>query len=65
LRKRLPSARRKKAAKAAEPAASKWPVETLTVEGNHNYKRKQVLAVAGLRVGQVAGKPEFKGCATG
>ena len=43
-----------------EPAASKWPVETLTVEGNQNYTREQVLAVAGLKVGQLAGKPEFE-----
>ena len=50
----------KKAAKAPAPAASKWPVETLTVEGNHNYTREQVLAVAGLKVGQMAGKPEFE-----
>ncbi len=44
----------------AESAPSKWPVETLTVEGNRNYTREQVLAVAGLKVGQLAGKPEFE-----
>ena len=52
--------KRAPAKKAAEPATSKWPVETLTVEGNHNYTREQVLAVAGLKVGQLAGKPEFE-----
>jgi outer membrane protein assembly factor BamA len=42
------------------PAPSKWPVEALRVEGNRNYTREQVLAVAGLKVGQQAGKPEFE-----
>ena len=55
----------KKAAPAKNPPApevppSKWPVEALTVEGNRNYTREQVLAVAGLKVGQLAGKPEFE-----
>ena len=30
------------------------------MEGNHNYTREQVLAVAGLKVGQLAGKDEFE-----
>ena len=42
------------------PAPTQWPVEALTVEGNRNYTREQVLAVAGLKVGQLAGKPEFE-----
>ena len=54
----------KKAAAPTNPAVaeapSKWPVEALTVEGNRNYTREQVLAVAGLKVGQLAGKPEFE-----
>jgi outer membrane protein assembly factor BamA len=41
------------------PAPIKWPIESLQVEGNHNYTRQQVLAVAGVKVGQIAGKPEF------
>src|SRR5690349_12949009 len=36
-----------------------WPLETLTVTGNHNYTTGQILAVAGLRIGQTVGKPEF------
>jgi hypothetical protein len=44
-----------KNAAPAEVAPSKWPVETLTVEGNRNYTREQVLGVAGLKVGQIAG----------
>jgi len=57
--KRAP-AKKAAAAKNPEVAPSKWPVETLTVEGNHNYTREQVLAVAGLKVGQLAGKAEFE-----
>jgi outer membrane protein assembly factor BamA len=41
------------------PAPAKWPMQSLTVEGLHNYTREQVLAIAGLKIGQVAGKPEF------
>lgn len=44
----------------SESGIAKWPVEALTVEGNRNYTREQVLAVAGLKVGQLAGKPEFE-----
>jgi outer membrane protein insertion porin family len=49
----------KTAAKAPAPAA-RWPVQSLAVEGNRIYTREQVLAVAGLKVGQMAGKPEFE-----
>jgi outer membrane protein assembly factor BamA len=45
--------------KAPAPVPAKWPIESLQVEGNHNYSREQVLAVAGVKVGQMAGKPEF------
>ena len=45
---------------APPPPGSPWPVETLTVEGNHIYKSEQILAVAGVRVGEVAGKAEFE-----
>jgi outer membrane protein assembly factor BamA len=55
------SAAPKKDVSAKEaPAPSKWPVEALRVEGNRNYTREQVLAVAGLKVGQQAGKLEFE-----
>jgi outer membrane protein insertion porin family len=52
----------KKAAPAAAPAApaNRWPIETLAVEGNRFYTRDQVVAVAGLKIGQMAGKPEFE-----
>jgi outer membrane protein insertion porin family len=45
--------------KAPAPDPVKWPIESLQVEGSHNYTREQVLAVAGVKVGQMAGKPEF------
>jgi outer membrane protein assembly factor BamA len=38
----------------------KWPIENLTVEGNHNYTQAQILAVVGLKIGQLAGKPDFE-----
>src|SRR5437879_5560764 len=43
--------------KAAGP--DKWPIQTITIEGNRIFTRDQVLAVAGLKIGQLAGKPEF------
>src|ERR1039458_10832357 len=48
---------RKKSTPAAAPA--KWPISSLAVEGTHNFSREQVLAIAGLKFGQVAGRPEF------
>jgi len=47
----------KKATRA--PADGRWPVESLKVEGNHNYTVQQVLAIAGLQVGQVVGRTDF------
>jgi outer membrane protein insertion porin family len=43
--------------KAENP--TKWPVESLLVEGNHLYTSEQVVALAGVRIGQLAGKEEF------
>ncbi|PWT99429.1 MAG: hypothetical protein C5B51_27245 [Terriglobia bacterium] len=45
--------------KSEAPAPTKWPIDSLVVEGNRNYTREQILAVAGLKVGQLAGKEEF------
>jgi outer membrane protein assembly factor BamA len=49
------------AQKKAPPALvdGRWPIESLKVEGNHNYTREQVLAIAALKVGQVVGRTEF------
>ncbi len=46
-------------AQPPSPPNDKWPIVSLAVEGNHHYTSEQVLAVAGLKVGQLAGKPEF------
>ena len=35
-------------------------MEALTVEGNRNYTQEQVLSVAGLKIGQLAGRAEFE-----
>ena len=60
---RPPSAKDSKTAappKAASPAAvEKWPIVKLAVEGNRHYTSQRVLALAGLKAGQVAGKEEF------
>lgn len=50
---------KKAAAPAPAVAPTKWPVVSLGVEGNRHYSREQILAVAGLKVGQLAGKEEF------
>jgi outer membrane protein insertion porin family len=47
------------AQKATAAPLGRWPVEGLKVEGNHSYSVDQVLAIAGLKVGQVVGRPEF------
>ncbi len=50
---------RKPAAPKPE-VANRWPIESLSVQGNHNYTPEQILAVAGLKPGQMAGKPDFE-----
>jgi outer membrane protein insertion porin family len=50
-----------KTAPAAAPAVpDRWPIQTLAVEGNHVFPAAAILAVAGLKIGQVAGKAEFE-----
>jgi outer membrane protein insertion porin family len=41
-------------------APQKWPIDSLSVEGLKNYSQAQVLAVAGLKTGQLAGKADFE-----
>ena len=36
-----------------------WPVAKLSVEGNKIYPSDTILAISGLKVGQMAGKAEF------
>jgi outer membrane protein assembly factor BamA len=40
-------------------AQAKWPIRSLAVEGNHLYTTPEILSVAGLKIGALAGKPEF------
>jgi outer membrane protein insertion porin family len=47
-------------AKTHAAKATRWPIESLSVEGNHNYTKEQILSVAGLKVGQLAGREEFE-----
>ena len=46
-------------ATASGLAQAKWPIRTLAVDGNHIYTAQEVLSVAGLKIGGLAGKPEF------
>jgi outer membrane protein insertion porin family len=41
------------------PAPTAYTIENLTVAGNHAHSAEQILAAAGLRVGQKAGPLEF------
>ena len=49
-----------KKAKAEKTEVTQWPIENLAVEGNRNYTAAQILSVAGLKVGQLAGKSDFE-----
>jgi outer membrane protein insertion porin family len=42
------------------PAPTAYPLESLTVEGNHAHTAEQILAAAGLLVGQSAGNSELE-----
>jgi outer membrane protein assembly factor BamA len=50
----------KKAAAAPAPAPTKWPVKSISIEGGRLYSAEQVIAVSGLKIGQMAGKDEFE-----
>src|SRR4051794_17908323 len=56
-KKAAPAAPAAKEAPAAAP--SKWPIESIAVVGNRNYTPEQVVALTGLKIGQLAGKEEF------
>jgi outer membrane protein insertion porin family len=45
---------------AASAVPDKWPIQTLAVEGNHVFPAAAILTVAGLKIGQIAGEPEFE-----
>lgn len=53
---------RRPSAPAAKPAATAmtaWPIGKLSVEGNKIYSADKILAISGMKVGQMAGKAEF------
>src|SRR3712207_6784398 len=63
---RRPSAAKKPAATAKQqqqsapaPNAQAWPIGKLEVEGNKLYDDEKILGIAGLKVGEMAGKKEF------
>ncbi len=45
-------AQRPSAQKPAPRPQAAWPIQSITIEGNKEYSREQILTVAGLRVGQ-------------
>jgi outer membrane protein assembly factor BamA len=47
-------------AAAAQAPAGRWPIASLEIEGNRIFTREQILALARLRPGQMAGKAEFE-----
>src|SRR6202040_1833190 len=49
----------KKQAAVGQPPA-RWPIESITVEGLHIYTREQIVETTGLKIGQIAGRPEFE-----
>jgi outer membrane protein insertion porin family len=54
------AAQRKPAVKTPVPGASRWPIESLSVEGNRIYSQEQIISAAGLKTGELAGKQEFE-----
>jgi len=60
----LAQSRGGRASKTELPSApavpNKWPIQTLAVEGNHVFPAAAILAIAGLKIGQLAGQPEFE-----
>src|SRR5579872_4713824 len=46
--------------KSSAATSAKWPIESINLEGIHHYTREQVLAASGLKLGQLAGRPEFE-----
>jgi outer membrane protein insertion porin family len=49
-----------KGAASAPAPLGRWPIESIVIEGIRIQNREQVLAVIGLKTGQVAGRPEFE-----
>ena len=41
-------------------APAKFPIASIAIEGNRIFSREQILAIAGLKTGQLAGRAEFE-----
>ncbi len=54
------SAPAEKAVSPPPAVPNKWPIASLTIEGNKNYTKEQVAVAAGLKVGAVVGEDEFE-----
>jgi outer membrane protein insertion porin family len=54
-----PGFAQQKKAPARNATAQKWPIASLSVDGLKNYSQQQALAVAGLKIGQLAGTADF------
>jgi outer membrane protein insertion porin family len=50
----------KAAARHAAPKAEAWPLVSLRVTGNKIYTQQQILAVAGLKIGQTVSNAQFE-----
>jgi outer membrane protein assembly factor BamA len=48
------------ASTGSQAPAGRWPIASLEIEGNRIFSREQIVALARLRVGQVAGKADFE-----
>ena len=56
---RTPRKPQPKVSQPAAPQTDRFPLESITVAGNHNYSREQVIAASGLKLGQPATKADF------
>lgn len=56
-----PAPAQKPAPRASKPAVqTAWPVESITIAGNREYSREQILAAAGIRQGQMVRPPDIE-----
>jgi outer membrane protein insertion porin family len=46
------------------PANMPFPIKSITLDGNHEYTREQILEAAGLKVGQMAAAKDFDAART-
>ena len=51
---------RKPAHPAPDSNRDAWPLTSIAIEGNEHYTREQILAVAGLHIGQTVSKQTFE-----